>query len=140
VSSSGDACRRDRLVPLPVFHTLASSLIDQPVELTHTDLFVLEQAAQRIELDRVVLAQDFGGGGEFNRIGPSGVVSEAGFAGRCDPLDVEDQRLHGGRSRPIDYRLGFFSSTKLRPARPPIDAPECLTVGQKRRYVALSLG
>jgi hypothetical protein len=27
-----------------------------------------------------VLAQHFGSGGEFNRIGQSGVVSEAGFA------------------------------------------------------------
>src|ERR1700682_5969458 len=38
------------------------------------------------------------------------------YFGRCvepaaqadaDPMDVEDHRLHGGRSWPIDYRRGF---------------------------------
>jgi hypothetical protein len=95
VGSSGDACRRDRPVPLPVFHTLASALLDQPVELTEANLFVLEQPAQRIELNRVVLAQDFGSGGELNRIGPAGVVSEAGFdrfdllAGPCERTGLD---------------------------------------------------
>jgi hypothetical protein len=41
------------------------------------------------------------------------------YFGRCvepaaqadaDPIDVDDHRLHGGQSWPIDYRLGFFSS------------------------------
>src|SRR5271165_3400692 len=76
---SSDACRRDHRVPLPVFHALASSLIDQPVELAQPNQFGFEQTPERTELDRVSLAQDFGGGGEFNRIGPPGVVSEAGF-------------------------------------------------------------
>jgi hypothetical protein len=26
-------------------------------------------------------------------------------------MDADDHRLHGGQSWPIDYRLGFFSST-----------------------------
>ena len=38
-------------------------------------------------------------------------VRRARGAGRCDPLYVEDQRFYGGRSWPIDYRVGFFSST-----------------------------
>ena len=58
---------------------LAPALLDEPVELAQANLFVLEQPAQRIELDRVVLAQDFGGGGKLNRIGPARVVSETGF-------------------------------------------------------------
>jgi hypothetical protein len=28
-------------------------------------------------------------------------------------MDVDDHRLHGGQSWPIDYRLGFFSSTTV---------------------------
>jgi len=67
VSGSGDACRRDRSVPLPAFHTLAPALIDQPVELAQANLFILEQPAQRMELDRVMLAQHFGRSGELNR-------------------------------------------------------------------------
>ena len=38
-------------------------------------------------------------------------VRRARGAGRCDPLDVDDHRLHGGQSWPIDYRVGFFSLT-----------------------------
>jgi hypothetical protein len=66
-------------------------LIDQPVELAQANLFVLEQPPQRMELNRVVLAQDFGGGGEFNRIGPPRVVSEPGFD-LCDlPAGPEER-------------------------------------------------
>jgi hypothetical protein len=36
----------------------------------------LQWARRKIELNRIVLAQDFGGGGELNRIGPPGVASE----------------------------------------------------------------
>jgi hypothetical protein len=46
VSGSGDPCRRDRLVPLAVFHTLTPTLLDQPV--AQANLFVLEQPAQLI--------------------------------------------------------------------------------------------
>jgi hypothetical protein len=35
--------------------------------------------SSRIELDRIMLAQHFGGAGEFSRIGPSEVFPEARF-------------------------------------------------------------
>ena len=53
--------------------------MNQPIELAQAHQFVFEQPSQRIELNRIVLAQDFGGGGELNRIGPPGVISEPGF-------------------------------------------------------------
>jgi hypothetical protein len=36
-----------------------SPLGDQPIELAYTNLFVFEQAPQRIKLNRIVLMQDF---------------------------------------------------------------------------------
>src|SRR5216683_3278738 len=53
--------------------------MNQPIELAQAHQFVFEQPSERIELNRVVLAQDFGGGGELNRIGSSGIISEPGF-------------------------------------------------------------
>src|SRR6266852_8552208 len=44
--------------------------MNQPIELAQAHQFVFEQPSQRIELNRVVLAQDFG---------PPGVVSEPGL-------------------------------------------------------------
>jgi hypothetical protein len=79
VSGPGDTSRCDRLVSLALFRALAPTQLDQAVELAQAHLFVLEQPPQRIELDRVVLTQDFGGGGEFTRVSLPRVVSERGF-------------------------------------------------------------
>jgi hypothetical protein len=62
-----------------LLRTLAPTQLDQAVELAQAHLFVLEQPPQRIELDRVVLAQHFGRRSEFTRIGLPGVVSEVRF-------------------------------------------------------------
>jgi hypothetical protein len=108
VGSSGDACRRNRLVPLPVLHTLAPSLFHQSVELTEANLFVLEQPAQRMELHRVVLVQHFGRGSELDRIGPPGVVSEPGF----DLFEVqagpEERTGFDAFGRPISFRTAYY--------------------------------
>src|SRR5713101_8232263 len=65
--------------------------MNQPIELAQAHQFVFEQPSQRIELNRVVLAQDFGGGGELNRIGPPGVASEPGL----NLLDLPARPLEG---------------------------------------------
>jgi len=70
---------RDSFGPPRIFCALALASMNQPIELAQTHQFVFEQPPQRIELNRIVLAQDFGGGGELNRIGPPGVVSEPGL-------------------------------------------------------------
>jgi hypothetical protein len=62
-----------------VFHALAPALIDQAVELAQANQFGFEQTPERTELHRILLAQDFGGGGELDRIGPPGIISQAGF-------------------------------------------------------------
>src|ERR1700730_704628 len=79
ISGAGAACRRDRSVPLPACHPLAPAPIDEAVELAQANQFGFEQIPERTELHRVVLAQHFGRGGELDRIGPPGVVSEPGF-------------------------------------------------------------
>src|SRR6202051_4126471 len=42
VSGAGAACRRDRSVPLPAFHTLAPALLDEAVELAQPNQFGFE--------------------------------------------------------------------------------------------------
>src|SRR6266852_5046215 len=74
-----------------VFCALALASMNQPIELAQAHQFVFEQPSQRIELNRIVLAQDFGGGGELNRIGPPGVISEPGF----DLFDFPPRPLEG---------------------------------------------
>ena len=87
---------------------LAPTLLNEPVELAQANLFVLEQPAQRMELDRVVLAQHFGCGGELDRIGPPGVVSEAGF----DLLDLlagpEERIRFDAFERPVSFRTAYY--------------------------------
>jgi hypothetical protein len=73
-------------------------------------------------------------------------VRRACGAGRCDPLDVEDQRLHGGGSRRIDYAWGFLVRLQHRHPRLSTGTTrweytrECLMVARKRRHMALWLG
>src|SRR6266851_8535830 len=74
-----------------VFCALALASMNQPLELAQAHQFVFEQPSQRIELNRIVLAQDFGGGGELNRIGPPGVASEPGL----NLLDLPARPLEG---------------------------------------------
>src|SRR6202043_1893800 len=107
VSGSGAACRRDRSVPLPAFHTLAPALIDEAVELAQANQFGFEQTPERTELHRVVLAQHFGRGGELDRIGPPGVVSEPGF----DLFDLlagpQERTGFDAFGRPIFFRTAY---------------------------------
>src|SRR6202035_564575 len=81
---------------------------DQAVELPQANLFVLEQPAQRIELDRVVLAQHFGRGGELDRIGPPGVVSQPVF----DLFDVlagpQERTGFDAFGRPLSFRTAYY--------------------------------
>jgi len=39
--------------------------MNQPIELAQAHQFVFEQPSERIELNRIVLAQDFRGAGEL---------------------------------------------------------------------------
>src|SRR6266852_5588402 len=83
-----------------VFCALALASMNQPIELAQAHQFVFEQPSQRIELNRVVLAQDFGGGGELNRIGPPGVVSEPGLnLFDFPPRPLEEGRNYARRRR-----------------------------------------
>jgi hypothetical protein len=60
--------RRCRSGPLVVLRAFLLALMDQPIKLAQAYLLIFEQTAQRIELHRVMLAQDFGRASELKRI------------------------------------------------------------------------
>ena len=68
----------------------------------------LDAKPERTELHRVVLAQHFGRGGELDRIGPPGVVSEPGF----DLFDVlagpEERTGFDAFGRPLSFRTAYY--------------------------------
>src|SRR6202030_456338 len=108
VSGSGDACCCDCSVPFPAFHPLAPAPIDEAVELVQANQFGFEQTPERTELHRVVLAQHFGRGGELDRIGPPGIISQAGF----DFFDLlagpQERTGFDAFGRPLSFRTAYY--------------------------------
>jgi hypothetical protein len=60
-------------------------------------------------------------------------VRRARGAGRCDPMDVDDHRFHGGRSWPIDAAGDSLVRRPQRLARPSIDSALDDATGMRAR-------